>query len=68
MTTGLASTDNSLEADLERAELLQKKDVAGAEEGYRAVLNRKAGESLVMPSLLNIQRMRRSSNAKRQPF
>ncbi|EKC98315.1 hypothetical protein A1Q2_07329 [Trichosporon asahii var. asahii CBS 8904] len=42
MTTALRSSDSSLEADLERAELLQNKDAAKAEEGYRAVLDRKA--------------------------
>lgn len=60
MATALANTDNSLEAELERAEMLQKKDASKAEDGYRAVLNRKAGECSVARRNLTLQRMRRS--------
>lgn len=69
MTTALRSSDSSLEADLERAELLQNKDAAKAEEGYRAVLDRKAGgfhDGLHIQ--LTPQTMRRSSNARRPLF
>lgn len=45
--------------------MLQKKDVSQAEAGYRAVLSRKAGEYCTEEPELIVQRMSRSSSAKR---
>lgn len=67
MATVLASTDNSLESELERAEQLQKKDVPKAEEAYRAVLNRKARKYLPAGCQLMNQRTNLSSNVKKRP-
>lgn len=46
MASALQTTDSSLEAELERAEQLQKSDAHKAEEGFRAILARKAGKCL----------------------
>lgn len=44
MTAVQGSNGASIETELERAESMQKTDASKAEEGFRAVLNRKARE------------------------